>query len=224
MDANAVEHHTLLVPQVRQPRERRRAARGSVASRTVAALAWVLFLSGVLMVGLRLAGYQFISARGSSMEPAFSAGSLLLVRPAAPDSVRIGDIVAIPRASEAAPRVVHRVVALLDQGEDVVAFTMGDNNAAPDPAPTTLDRSVARVVWMAPYAGWWVTPTTGWLLLGISGLLVLRAALGWAAQRMTYPRWHRAGASNPAWWTIRFGARSRSYHADRIREVEVTHG
>ncbi|MFQ5934464.1 MAG: hypothetical protein ACE5KI_07460, partial [Dehalococcoidia bacterium] len=84
---------------------------------------------------------------------------------------------------EGGPGVVHRVVALLKDGERIVAFTMGDNNPIADFEPLTLDRPVERVVLIAPYLGWWMTPTTGWLLLGISALLGLRAALRWKAHK-----------------------------------------
>ena len=147
------------------------------------ALAWALLILGLGLLGLRLAGYQYIYTRGDSMEPTFSAGSLLLTRPAAPEDIQAGDIIAFPGASEGIPNVVHRVLALQTEGQRIVALTMGDNNPVPDLAPLTLDRPVARVVLMIPYAGWWMTPALGWHLLGVGALLGLRTTLSWGAQR-----------------------------------------
>jgi len=127
-------------------------------------------------------GY-FCSTRGDSMQPTISSGSLLLARGTAPEDIQAGDIVAFPPESEGIPSIVHRVVALIDDGERRFALTMGDNNPVPDPEPLTLDKPIPRVVLILPYLGWWATPALGWHLLAISALLGLRLTLRWRAQR-----------------------------------------
>lgn len=166
-----------------QVRERRTVGQGRVVCRVSLTLAWALLLLGAGLLGLRLAGYHYIYVRGDSMEPTFSAGTLLLARPTSPQDVRAGDIIAFPGPSEGMPKVVHRVVALQTDGQRIVARTMGDNNPVLDPQPLTLDKNVARVVLIIPYFGWWVTPAVGWHLLGVGALLSLRATLRWRAQQ-----------------------------------------
>ncbi len=156
-----------------------------IARRVPLALAWALLILGLGLLGLRLAGYQYIYTRGDSMEPTVSAGSLLLARTAAPEDIRAGDIIAFPGTSKGTPSVLHRVVALVDDGNRMIAFTQGDNNPVLDPDPLTLDRPFQRVVLIVPYLGWWVTPALVWHLLGISALLWVRIALRWRAQRKT---------------------------------------
>lgn len=111
------------------------------------------------------------------MKPTFSTGSLLIARPTAPEDVQLGDIIALPGASQGTPCIVHRVVALVKEGECISALTMGDNNLMPDPAPFALHKPVPWVVWTVPYLGWFVTPFAGWSLLGLGVLLGLWGVL-----------------------------------------------
>ena len=59
-----------------------RADEPGLASRMWMGFAVALLILGFGLVGLRLAGFQFISVRGHSMEPTFSPGALLIARSA----------------------------------------------------------------------------------------------------------------------------------------------
>ncbi len=163
-------------------RGRRPDALGKVASRVLLASAWALLLLGVGILGMRLAGYQYISTRGDSMEPALYAGSLVVTGRTAPGDIRVGDIIAFFGTSEGDPNIIHRVVALMEDGHRIVAITKGDNNPVPDPDPLILNGAVARVVLGLPYVGWWLTPALGWYLLGAALVLGLRTILRWRTQ------------------------------------------
>ena len=115
----------------------------------------------VSVLGLGLAGYQYISIRGDSMEPTIFAGSLLLARQTVPGDVRAGDVIAFPGTSQGISNIVHRVVALQKDSQHIVALTMDDNNPVLDPEPLNLNRPVARIVLILPYLGWWMTPLIG---------------------------------------------------------------
>ena len=133
----------------------------------------LLLILVVGLLGLRAAGYEYISIRGDSMEPTFSSGSLLLAQPTAPEDIQVGDIIFVPGTSEGMPAIVHRVVDLLDDGEHIFATTMGDNNPVPDADQVVLDKPVLRIVWAVPYLGWCATPPVAWGLLGLGALLGL---------------------------------------------------
>ena len=152
-----------------------RADEPGLASRMWMGFAVALLLLGFGLVGLRLAGFQFISVRGNSMEPTFSPGALLIARSAAPATVQAGDIIAFSgMAGE--PNIVHRVVALRS-GSTPVATTMGDNNPVTDPYPVVLRGAVPRVIWSVPQLGWWFTPGVGRHLLVVSSLLAALVAV-----------------------------------------------
>ena len=119
------------------------------------------------------------------MEPASSAGSLLIARLAAPEDIRVGDFIVIPKASQAFPFTAHRVDVVVRDGERAVAITKGDNNSVSDPEPLTLDGPVARVVLAIPRVGWFVTPEAAWRLWVMSALLGLTIALPRLAERRT---------------------------------------
>ena len=111
------------------------------------------------------------------MEPTLSAGSLLVAKWTTPQEIQAGDIVVFPGTWEGAPNIVHRVVALQDDGENILAVTKGDNNPVVDPGILTLDGAMPRVVLEVPYFGWWLTPTLGWYAMAAGGLLALRSVL-----------------------------------------------
>ncbi len=168
-----------------EARECRQGVFGKVASRFSLVMAWTIALLGIGLLSLSMAGFQYISARGHSMEPTLYSGSLLVTRQAAPKDIRAGDILVFPEASEGTRNIVHRVVALQDDGQRIVAITKGDNNLVPDPEALMLDGPVSRLVLTIPYVGWWFTPFLGWYLLGVGTLLGLKATLSWNAQRKT---------------------------------------
>ncbi len=152
-----------------------RADEPGLASRMWMGFAVVLLLLGFGLFGLRLAGFQFISIRGHSMEPTFSPGALLIARSAPPATVQAGDIIAFSgMAGE--PNIVHRVIALRT-GRTPVATTMGDNNPVIDPYPVVLRGAVPRIIWSVPQVGWWFTPGVGRYLLLVSSLLAALVAV-----------------------------------------------
>ncbi len=146
-----------------------------LAGRMWMGFAVALLLLGFGLMGLRLAGFQFISVRGHSMEPTFAPGALLIARSATPATVRAGDIIAFS-GMPGEPNIVHRVIALRT-GSAPVATTMGDNNPVTDPYPVVLRGPVPRIIWSVPQVGWWFTPGVGRHLLVASALLAALVAV-----------------------------------------------
>lgn len=116
-------------------------------------------------------GYGMANVLSGSMEPTFSKGTLLLVKET--DDIQVGDIVVYQSGQEL---IVHRVIALADDGQIIV--TQGDANNAADPP---FDRSQVRGVvtrWI-PFLGNVVsilkTPT-GILLILIVAFLLIEAS------------------------------------------------
>ena len=137
------------------------------------------------LLGMHVAGYRLFPTLGDSMEPASSAGSLLIARLTAPEGIRSSDFIVFPESSRTLPFTAHRVDVFLKNGERAVAITKGDNSPGFDPEPLTLDRPVARVVLAIRRVGWFVTSETAWRLWVIVALLGLTIALPRLAERRT---------------------------------------
>ena len=164
--------HLVRFPDVQDLGDRIRSHR-TVLRISLVAVFTVLLATAWTTAGLNLAGYTLIYSHGRSMEPTFPDRSLLIGSTTAPDDIRVGDIVAFPRPSEEIPDTVHRVVAVIEQGERRMAIIKGDNSPLPDPGLIPLDGPVIRVGVVLPYLGWWFPPRVVWLLL--AGLALLGA-------------------------------------------------
>lgn len=78
-----------------------------------------------------------------SMAPLIAPGDEVIVAAAPPETLRPGDL--IVAAAPGRPFVVHRLVALHRQGDELRLVTQGDRSAAPDPA-WPAEAVVGRVV------------------------------------------------------------------------------
>ncbi len=118
-------------------------ARHSVARRLAVAvahtLAWVVLLLtlGVLAAAVvvpRLAGATPYTIETGSMRPGMPPGTLVVVRPVAPQDIGIGTVVTYQLTSGDPTVVTHRVVATAYDGQGRLRFqTRGDANEVADP-------------------------------------------------------------------------------------------
>lgn len=88
-----------------------------------------------------------------SMAPALRRGDLAFTAEVPARSVRPGDVIVRPPASEGGTPVTHRVTAVGRDGPAYLLTTKGDANESADPAPLRADGSVRRVVWSVPAVG-----------------------------------------------------------------------
>ena len=97
---------------------------------------------------------RFAVVRSGSMEPEFSAGDLVFLRPVR--QIEVGDVVAFntPRGIDGSvSRLLHRVVAVDDSGDRFT--TKGDANPEPDPFKVGLESLVGEATgFKVPYAGY----------------------------------------------------------------------
>ncbi|MCC8027076.1 MAG: signal peptidase I [Clostridium sp.] len=132
-------------------------------------------LSGVLFMTLpgavfhrerpEIFGWSFAIVLSGSMEPAFSAGDLIIVH--REEQYRTGDIITFTEEGE---MVTHRIEGVTDQG----FITKGDANKVPDDGVVSGDRIRGCVTAVIPGLG-----TAALFLRRPEGLLVM--ALLWAA-------------------------------------------
>lgn len=141
-----------------------------------------LLLAAVILacIGMFVAprfGWNFNAVYGASMEPAIKLGSLAVMQPVDPETVKVGDIIKYAQPRDTSIRVTHRVIQVV-QGNDHLLFrTQGDANEAPDPYAVPAANVVGRVWFSVPYAGYAMdyikTPLGFGLLIGIPAALIV---------------------------------------------------
>lgn len=120
------------------------------ASITVVAIVGV---AGLLVVVPKATGGSALTVLTSSMTPTIPAGSVVVVRPVAYDSVRIGDVLTFQRTPESPALVTHRVTEIRPTTRPRSLITQGDaNEGADDPVAEGAIRG--RVWFHVPYLGY----------------------------------------------------------------------
>jgi signal peptidase I len=128
----------------------------TVLRRTLASLLFVAVVAG-WFVYLRppiLGGSTvYVFVKGTSMEPKYHTGDLVLVRERS--SYEIGDIAAFTVAGVGGGQnvVIHRVIAVEADGTHVL---QGDNRDQPDPWHPTDDEILGTPLLLLPRAGTWL--------------------------------------------------------------------
>ncbi|MBO7252632.1 MAG: signal peptidase I [Oscillospiraceae bacterium] len=105
----------------------------------------------VLLVGFRLLGYQVYNVVSGSMEPAYSVGDLLYVKPVDPYTVQVGDPITFV-LNENLVVATHRVVAI--DPENQLFQTKGDANEHADAAPVHFNNLIGIPKFHIPKLGY----------------------------------------------------------------------
>ena len=150
-------------------------------------------LFGAMLVAIlatRVFGFEVLTVRSGSMQPAIGRGDLIVVRPVAMADVHEGDVVLFAAGGDGVP-TVHRVAGInevelrihdaatgeTDVQTDYRLVTKGDANDQPDIQEVTESQLIGRVWFSVPAAGAATGLPLQWVLLGVAGM----SLLGWAA-------------------------------------------
>jgi len=104
----------------------------------------LVVILALLLVGVRLVGLRPMCVLSGSMEPTYHTGSLIYVKPCAPEDVQVGDAITFV-LNEDLDVVTHRVISIDAENEHF--YTQGDANDAPDGAPVYFKNLIGRPVW-----------------------------------------------------------------------------
>lgn len=106
--------------------------------------------AAVFLMGSRLVGLQVYNVVSGSMEPTYSKGDLLYVKPVDPDSVRVGDPITYV-LNEQLMVATHRVVSIDTQNRTFT--TKGDANETAD-APVHFNNLIGVPQFSIPLLGY----------------------------------------------------------------------
>lgn len=143
----------------------------------------------VLRLVLRAESPLMVVSSGS-MIPTLNVGDIIIVRGVDPRTVTVGTIIIFHSPNEYDMPIVHRVIAIDNQGNTVFFQTKGDNNPGPDgwkvPAQNLMGVYAARI----PYVGLLSLELRG--PLGIALIILLIALIIAIEYRESKPSSKRA--------------------------------
>ncbi len=109
------------------------------------------FILALLIAGVRLLGVLPYTVLSGSMSPNYPVGSLIYVKPAVFENVRVGDPITF-KLSDHSAVATHRVVQIDEANR--LFYTKGDANDAPDGAPVAADNLIGVPVFCIPVLGY----------------------------------------------------------------------
>lgn len=136
----------------------------------------ILSVATIMIVIPRVAGATAYTVLTASMEPRMPPGSLAVIRPQDPATLRTGDVITFQAESGKASVITHRIVGVgATLGGDLRFTTRGDANTTND--PQVLPEQVRGILWyQVPLLGHVNSALSGsqrqWLTVAaIAGLL-----------------------------------------------------
>lgn len=128
----------------------RAAARGTIVSATVVAVAALTLAYG--MPSILGTPTPLLAIASGSMVPTLHRGDLVVVQHVDASAIRVGTIIVFSVACLPSP-TVHRVVKIVSVGPNWVFQTKGDANGAPDPCTVPYSDVHGTVIAEVPYLG-----------------------------------------------------------------------
>ena len=134
----------------------------------------VIVLCAVFLMGSRLLGYQVYTVISGSMEPAYSVGDLLYVKPVDVNTIQVGDAITFV-LNEDLVVATHRVVSV--DREKQKFYTKGDANDVEDSEPVHFKNVIGVPRFAIPKLGYVPTfvqnPPGTYITLAVGAILIL---------------------------------------------------
>lgn len=139
---------------------------GKIIGKVVSTVVVVcIVLAAVVIAGPRVLGWQPYEVLSGSMEPTYHVGSVIYVKKASPQEVKVNDPITF--TLEGGTVVTHRVVKI-DTAKQCF-YTKGDANNTEDGGATPYTRLIGKPVFMIPSLGYittFVSSKQGMILVG----------------------------------------------------------
>ncbi len=115
-----------------------------------AVLVAAIAIFAILLVGARLFGIQVYAVISGSMEPNYPVGSLIYVKKAEPEEIKVNDVITFVLPNEMP--ATHRVIEIDNKNE--YFKTKGDNNEEADGSPVHFKNLIGKPIFCIPYIGY----------------------------------------------------------------------
>jgi len=135
-----------------------------------------------LGAGPALGLYRTVTVLSGSMRPTFSPGDVIVVTPEPARDLRVGQVISYRIPVDGRPIETHRVVRIIQPGDEPIVQTKGDANNADDPWQAKLHgRTLWRFRFRVPLVGYPIlalrTRLVHWLLVVLAPALLALYAL-----------------------------------------------
>ena len=112
-------------------------------------IATIIAIFTVLYRPVSLAGdTHYEPVYTGSMEPAIPVGSVVVIKPVDPETLKIGDIICFQLSQPTS--ITHRIINITDQG----FITKGDANEDPDQWIVKKENVIGKAIFTIPYIGY----------------------------------------------------------------------
>lgn len=135
-------------------KQRIRRRRWSIISTILIA---IVFIFSIVLVALKLAGFELLTILSGSMEPTYHVGSLIYVKKVDPATLKKDDVITFMADEDTI--VTHRIYSVLneanDDGTTTLKFrTKGDANTVTDGSLVDYRNVIGSPVLSIPYLGY----------------------------------------------------------------------
>lgn len=138
-----------------EPTVRPRGALHSIGTWSAYVVLLLTALSALIVIVIPMAtGSHTYTVLTSSMAPKYAPGTLMVVKPAPFDSLRVGDVITYQIESGKPAVISHRITAVgSTQTGERVFTTKGDNNSLEDVTPVQEVQVQGKLLYAVPYVG-----------------------------------------------------------------------
>ena len=134
----------------------------------------IVFMA-VTLVGMRLIGWQVFTVVSGSMEPTYSVGDMIYVKPVEPEDIKAGDVITFVM-NENLVVGTHRVTEVEQREEHLYFNTKGDANDTVDAAAVMDENVLGEPVFAIPLLGYvsaWVErPPGSYVAVAVATMLL----------------------------------------------------
>ncbi len=142
------------------------------------AMACIVVILAMLLVGVRIFGVEVLTILSPSMEPKYPTGSVIYVVDTDPAELKVRDVITF-RLSENMT-ATHRIIELIPDEDDpsIVRFrTKGDNNNTVDGALVEFGDVIGKPVLCIPLLGYLAmyiqSPPGSYIAIGVALVMIL---------------------------------------------------
>ncbi|MBQ6816525.1 MAG: signal peptidase I [Clostridia bacterium] len=142
---------------------------------TTTVIVAIVVVVAIVLMGLRLIGFQAYTVLSGSMEPNYSAGDLIYVKSINPNKIKVGDAITFVMNEELTV-ATHRVIKIDSQNQHF--YTKGDANDTPDANPVHFNNLIGKPKFAISGLGYvsnWIQNPPGTYIAITVGLLLILA-------------------------------------------------